>query len=154
MLQITREMCRKAHVTPIRWGMPLLQAGMGRCPWRTAVASMLCNRTSRVVAEPALRMLFALWPTAGDLARANGWLVELCIAKLGIRGARTRARRLTRFSSLYTGDAWHDLRELPGVGAYVNDAVGLCCFGCTELCCEDHALTAYVKETLCAQSSR
>lgn len=141
MISLPRERLRAIVPGPIEWGRAPLQSGLGRCPWRIAVASMLCNRTKRTAAEPVLKALFAWWPTAADLARALQPEVESLLRPLGLQ--RVRSRRLIRFSSLYTADGWQDLRDLPGVGKYVADAVGLCCFGCTELESMDGAMTSY-----------
>lgn len=141
MLTITRQMCREQKAGPIEWGATPLQAGMGGCPWRVCVASMLCNRTKRTAAEPVLKRILEVWRCAAELARADQAILEAHLQPLGLQ--RVRARRLIRFSSLYTADGWTDLRELPGVGAYVNDAVGLCVFGCADLESSDGALEAY-----------
>jgi hypothetical protein len=50
---------------------------------------------------------------------------------------------MQRFCVMWLGDGWSDMRELPGVGVYVADAVGLFCFGCMELRCVDRVLTAF-----------
>lgn len=113
-----------------------LQTGLGGCPWRIAIASMLMCRTRRVQAQPVIRQLFTLWPSAADLARAEA--LEQVVRPLGLQ--RNRSRQLQRFSVRWLGESWDDLRDLPGVGAYVADAVGLICLGCTELESNDVAL--------------
>jgi hypothetical protein len=144
MMQITRDMCRAVTPGPIRWGAELLQAGMGGCPWRVCIASMLCQRTRRICAEPVLQTVLEKWPTAAALARANVDNLEYILGPLGLQ--RTRGCRLIRFSSLYTGDGWKVLKQLPGAGVYVCDAVGLCCFRCTDLEGDDHALVAWANK--------
>ena len=116
----------------------LLQESLGGCPWRASIASMLLCRTTRKQAESALQALLRRWPGAEYLCRADVADVESVVRPCGLY--RNRARQLVKFSSLYLGDAWSDLRELPGVGAYVADAVGLVCFGDTDLESEDGAL--------------
>lgn len=141
MLLLSREMVKAVVPQPVSWGaLGPLQLSLGGCPWRVAVASMLLCRTRRCQAEPALKALLAQWPDAAALCRAEGleWVVRPC----GMH--RNRARQLQRFSCLWLSDSWQDMRELPGVGLYVADAVGLFCFGCTELESNDEALRRYV----------
>lgn len=121
-----------------KYGCEFLQDGMGKDAWRVAIASCLLCRTRRQQAEPVLRALLAAWSTAADLARSEG--LELVLRPLGMQ--RNRARQLQRLSSLWHSEAWHDLRDLPGVGKYVADAVGLFVFSCADLECTDHALHA------------
>lgn len=92
-------------------------------------------------AEPTLRTLLRLYPTPEALCRAED--IEELVRPCGLY--RNRARQLVRFSSLWLGDSWSEMRELPGVGIYVADAVGLFCFGCTELECYDAALRGYAE---------
>jgi endonuclease III len=99
---------------------------------------MLLCRTRKMQALAALKQLFARWPTAGDLARADAAEVEAAVRSCGFH--RQRARQLVRFSGAYLTPYWNRLEELPGIGVYVADAVGLVCFGCTELRCNDGPL--------------
>ena len=141
MIALTRALCR-ACVLPERFyydQMPI-QLGMGAHPWSVAVCSMLMCRARRSNVEPVLQELLSRWPTPGDMCRAEGH--EELLRPLGLQ--RNRARQLQRFSSLYLSEAWSDLRQLPGVGIYVADAVGLFCFGCTELIGNDAVLRGYV----------
>ena len=125
-----------------------LQAGLGGCPWRVAIASMLLCRTRRVQAEPVLRELLFRWPTAAALAVAEG--VEEVCRPCGLH--RQRARQLQRFSNEYLADWWKDLRELTGVGVYVADAVSLFCFGETNLESKDNVLSDYARRVKCASA--
>lgn len=113
---------------------------MDRDPWRVAVASMLLCRTRRVQAEPALSRLLLLWLTAGDLARSDTERLTSIIKPCGF--GRTRARQLQRFSVRYLGE-WTDIAELPGVGVYVSDAVGLFCLNRLDILGRDTVLEAY-----------
>ena len=131
-----------------RYDLSPLQLGMGIDPWRVAVCSMLLCRSRRMQAQPVLQVLLNFWPSAPHLARANESEVEAVVRPCGLQ--RNRARQLIRFSSLYLADTWQDMRELPGVGAYVADAVGLFCLGCTELDSSDGVLRKYA-ESLCAR---
>ena len=118
----------------------LLQESLGGDPWKVAVASMLLCRTRRRQAETALQKLLFRWPGPEYLCRADIVDVQSVVRSCGFYA--NRARQLIRFSSLYLGDAWEDLRDLPGVSLYVADAVGLVCFGCSELESTDAALCA------------
>lgn len=147
MMKLPRGMCKEAHLRagPPRFDMHPLQLGMGGSPWRVGVACILMNRGKRERAEPALRELLRQWPGPEYLARA---VFPACLLQsLGFQNHR--ARLLARFSVEWLGDWWEDMRELPGVGAYAADAVGLCCFGCTDLESNDHALHHY-RELRCA----
>lgn len=147
MRGITREMCRAAKVSnALDFAARPLQIGMGGCPWRVAVASMLMCRTQRAQAEPVLRRLLNKWPAPADLARAEG--LEEVVKPCGLY--RNRARQLPRFSSLWLSDGWTFLSELPGCGVYVTDSVGLFCFGMTELESVDYVLKGYVDALRCA----
>lgn len=120
-----------------------LQAGMLNDPWRVAVASMLLCRARRAQAAPALKTLLTQWPCAELLARADANDVEAAVRRCGLQ--RNRARQLIRFSSVYASDAWKLFSELPGVGAYVHDAVAVFCFNHTEVTCGDGVLVDYVE---------
>jgi len=143
-----RTACRRATAGAgsVTWGEPLLQSGMGGCPWRTAVASMLCVRTRRYQAEPVLRMLLEQWPSAADLARASAEELYSLLQPLGL--ARSRVRQLQRFSVEYLADWWDNLEELTGVGTYVGDAVELVCNGARTLRCSDTALHAELQRRM------
>jgi endonuclease III len=139
---LTRELCRSVtSFAEPRFDLRPLQLGMGGDPWRVVVASMLLCRSRRVQAEPCLRGLLARWPDAAALAVAEG--VEEVVKPCGLQ--RNRARQLVRFSNLWLSDGWEELRELPGVGVYVADAVALFCFGCRNLESNDGVLHAHAR---------
>ena len=141
MLRLSRELVKSVVPGSVAWGSPgPLQLSLGGCPWRVAVGSMLLCRTRRVQAEPVLRKLLARYPVPELLCRAED--IEEIVRPCGLY--RNRARQLVRFSSLWLSDGWEEMRELPGVGIYVADAVGLFCFGDTELECVDEVLVEYV----------
>lgn len=125
----------------LRFDLKPIQLGLGGCPWRVAVASVLLCRTRRVQMEPILERLFRSWPDPGSLARADR--LEALIQPCGFQNRR--AHQLRRLSELWLTDSWDDLRDLPGVGKYVADAVGLVCFGCTDLECADGALLKHAE---------
>lgn len=144
MIPLPRQMVKACHSEPtLDFSDQLLQAGLGKCPWRVAVASILLNRTTRKQVEPVLLALLEQWPTPMALACADRVDLADTLRSLGLQ--YTRANRLVRFSSKFLEDDWADLRDLPGVGPYVADAVGLVCFGCTELASEDPALHEYAR---------
>jgi adenine-specific DNA glycosylase len=144
MMPLPRAVIRLAKIAdPVFTAVPI-QAGLGGCPWRVAVASMLLCRTRRPQMEGPLQELLTRWPDAAHLARADYRAVEDVVRPCGF--ATNRARQLGRFSSLYLGDSWEDLRELPGVGKYVADAVGLFCFACIDLESDDRVLRAYAEK--------
>jgi endonuclease III len=140
-MRVTRTMCRSAATSDeLSFLARPLQIGMGGCPWRAAIASMLLCRTRRAQAQPALQELLKLWPTAAELARSGEELEEV-VRPCGLH--RNRARQMRRFSNQYLGDSWVLLRELTGVGRYVHDAVGLCVFGLTDIESDDEVLRRY-----------
>lgn len=142
-MRLLREECRtKVCSTPPRYDGRLLQEGLGGCPWRIIVASVLLCRARRAQAEPALRELFRRWPNPASLCRADADEVAEVVRPCGLH--RNRARTLMRMSTLWFSDAWSDVRDLPGVGIYVADAVGVFCFDSEEVLSGDRALLAYV----------
>src|SRR5580692_5861190 len=147
MLLLPKKLVLEAYEnsTPRRWCVGPLQLQLGKDPWKVAVASMLLCRTRRAKAEPCMDELLREWQGPEALARADAAEIESVKRPCGLH--RQRARQLVRFSSLWFSE-YDDLRELPGVGLYVADAVGLFCFGCTELSCSDGVLREYA-EGLC-----
>ncbi len=145
MVPLLREKLRAIRPSP--WVQPdvsaPLQTFMGRDSWRVAIASMLLCRTRRIRVEWVMLDLLKRWPGPEYLCRADAEEVERVVRRCGLH--RTRARQLIRFSCLYLGDGWEELQELPGVGVYVADAVGLFCLGCTELESKVAVLRAYVQ---------
>lgn len=118
-----------------------LQLGMGRSPWRVAVASILLHRARYGQASRVLEAVLIRWSTPAELGRADSGELEQVLRPCGFQ--KNRARQLARMSMAYIGDAWNDLRDLPGVGAYTSDAVGLFCFERTALESNDGALREY-----------
>lgn len=142
MIPLPRDLCRRTVVhDPPSFSEYPIQLGMGKDVWRVAVASMLLNRTQRRQVEPVLKELLTAWPTPEALSRAEG--LEAVVRPCGMHVSR--ARQLVRFSSNWMADWWNDLRDLPGVGVYCADAVGLFCFSCVELESTDHVLHRYAR---------
>lgn len=142
-VMLTRELCKSlVSAMPPRFDLYPLQVGMGKDVWRVAAVSMLLCRSRRAQAEPVAERMLTLWPTAMDLARAEE--LEVVLRPCGLQ--RNRARQLQRFCVAWLGDAWEDLRELPGVGQYVADAVAVFCFGSSDVICGDKVLLEYVRD--------
>lgn len=144
MIPLPRNMVLTVHsVDALDYAAVPLQCGMGNCPWRICVASILLNRAKRPAVDRVLSKLFARWSTPMDLAKADREELTELLRPLGFQ--HRRAKTLIRFSAEFLEDGWSDLRDLPGVGPYVADSVGLVCFGCTELDSMDGALEAYAR---------
>ncbi len=152
MIPLPRLAIKARHSTNVlRFDLSPLQLGLGGCPWRVAVCSILLVRTRVTQVVRVAPELFDQYPTPMELAEApRGKLAEL-VGPLGLQ--YSRAKTLVRFSTRFLEDAWTDMRDLPGVGPYVSDAVGLVCFGCTELESGDAALTSYARRLQCASGS-
>ena len=129
-----------------------IQVGMMGDPWRVAVASVLMCRARRPQVQPVLERLLTAYPTRQRMAVAED--LEEMLRPCGLH--RNRARALQRLSFRWDLGTWKDLRELPGVGTYVADAVGLFCFGCKDIESGDHALLAYADQLLtkCAECNK
>ena len=139
MMPLPRELCRSVpYPANVSFTARPLQSGLGGYPWMVAVASILLNRARWLQAAPVLANLIGEWPTPEMLALADAAHLERIVRPCGLH--HNRARVLIRMSGLWNSSAWADIRDLPGVGVYVADAVGLFCFGCTELESNDHVL--------------
>lgn len=122
----------------LRFDLSPVQVGLGGSPWHVAVASiMLCRvaRKAHIIAEA-----FRVWPTP-ELMEASDVELEELLQPLGLQ--RQRSRSIQLLSRKWRLDTWDELGDLSGVGAYVNDAVGLFCFGVTDLASRDVVLTRY-----------
>ena len=142
MIPLPREAC-KAIRDPfhLRYDLSPLQRGLASSPYHVAVASMLLCRTRRVQVDRVVGRLFNEYGCPELLARAT--VLEDLLRPCGLH--RNRSRQLQRFACAWLGDSWEDMRELPGVGLYVADAVGLFCFGCTKLESTDGVLDDYAR---------
>lgn len=118
-----------------------LQVGLLGDAWAVTVASVLLCRTRRAQVDRVLEALLEQYPAPALLSIAETSDVEELVRPCGLYRGRTR--QLQRLSSKWDTRVWDDLRDLPGVGKYVADAVGLFCFGCTELESSDSALVKY-----------
>lgn len=140
-MKVTRQELRSVITEPVDWTKSgPLQLAMGSDPWRVAIASMLCVQSPGSRARPVLQALLERYPTASHMEQAED--LEALLAPLGLH--RNRARWMQRFSALYPLDTWGELRDLPGVGAYVSDAVGVFCLGRTDIESNDAILRGYI----------
>lgn len=143
MRKLTRELCMSRWLQgELDYSLAPIQLGMGKSPWHVAICSILLQRTRRVQMRDILAKLFAQYPTPSELAKAGEELYDL-LRPLGLY--RTRARQLSRLSLFWVEGGWNELRELPGVGTYIADCVGLFCFDDRELESDDRVLRAYVE---------
>lgn len=142
MIPLPRDMLHATKFSP-HWNVAArpIQVGLGRDPWKVAIASIMLCRTRREQMEDVLAEMLDIYQAPPDLAYAQEDALQTMLRPLGFH--RQRARQMQRFSQKYTSTDWSDLRELPGVGKYVADSVGLFCFGCVQLESTDHALKAY-----------
>lgn len=155
MIELPREAClaasaRAAGTAPTFDRFPL-QTGLGGCPWRVAVASVMLNRTRGPQARPVLRRFLARWPDAAAAADADVLDVADVLAPSGFQ--YRKARSVVALSRRWVLGGWSDARDLPGVGAYVADAVGMFCFGCLELDSQDRVLRRYADEVVRKRST-
>lgn len=128
----------------LRFDLTPLQRGLHGCPWRTAVASILLCRTHHGQVRQCLPHLFAAWPGPEELAQAD--LIELASVIRGCGFGSRRAQCLKELSRRWCAEEFDDMRDLPSVGEYVADAVGLFCFDCADLVTVDKVLVAYAAE--------
>lgn len=142
-MRVTRAECKALlrSFLPYTCGESPLQLGMSGDPWRVMVASMLLQRAKRIQARPVLRELLRRWSSPAELTRADTSELESVLRPCGLH--RQRARQMQRAASIFISEGWEEVKDLPGVGAYTSDAVGLFCFRRTDLECDDNALRDY-----------
>lgn len=129
-MRVTRTECRTAEAVALPWytlsEVPI-QVGLGGSPWRVLVASSLLCRARREQIAPVLGHILKRWPTWAELGRADGAELEGAVRPCGLH--RQRARQLQRMAVQYQSECWEEVKDLPGVGAYVSDCVGVFCLG-------------------------
>lgn len=139
MIPLLKDMVLKRRFSPfVNYTLSPIQSGLGGDPWKVIVSSQLLQRTRRNVS--ILQDVFDMWPTPDHMSVSDVQLEEV-LRPLGLH--RSRARQLQRMSLRFAEGAFQDVRELPGCGPYVCDAVGLFCFGCVDLESSDHVLREY-----------
>lgn len=139
MIPLPPELVRAVRATPVRdYTSRPIQLGLGRDPFRIVVASQMLYRTKSDSITDVLQEVLVRWPVPTLLASSD---VELEQVLMPLRLWRNRTRSLQRMAHRWD-TPYRDLRNLPGVGEYVADAVSLFCFGHTTVVA-DAALTAY-----------
>lgn len=94
----------------------LIQEDLWPDKWKMLVSCVLLNRTARKQVEKILPQLFALCPTAKDMAECNMSSLTSIIAPLGFKNRR--AITLIKLSKSFLEPNWKHASELPGVGEY------------------------------------
>jgi hypothetical protein len=151
-MRLLRKLCVEYPASDaLAAGLHPLQIGLGGSPWRVTVASILICRARRTSAEPVLWDLLDAWPDPEALGAAPSEAVEDIVRPLGLH--RNRARHLIRLSQRWHTDSWSELRDLPGVGEYVEDSVRLCSFAWTTAIyhVKDKAMDKFLDELVLSQ---
>lgn len=147
MIPLPRDKClearRRSLGGELRFDRSPLQTGLAKDPWLVAIASQMLSRTRHQQVRRALRNFLHRWDSPEAVAVADRWDISPYLHPLGFGERRTKL--ICDFCVAWCGQ-WQDLRDLPGVGVYVADAVGLFCFGCTDIVCSDHALVEHILE--------
>jgi hypothetical protein len=141
-MRLLRELCvQYPYSRDFRGGLFPLQLGLNGSPWHVATASVLICRTRRESAEPVIWAMFDRWSDYAAMAAADSEQLEDLIRPLGLY--RNRARALIRLSQRWDTDTWDVIDDLPGVGAYVSDAVRILSFGNLPISVNDKALAKF-----------
>lgn len=98
----------------------LIQESLWPSEWKSLVACLLLNRTTRKQVEKVIDELFAKWTTPESMASADENDVFAVVKLLGF--GKIRSRRLIDMSSAYIERGWSHASELPGVGEYASRA--------------------------------
>jgi methyl-CpG-binding domain protein 4 len=124
---------------------PVVQAR----PWRVLLACALCNRTKGRRALPILIDIVTRWPRAEDLAEARSADLEPLLRPLGLQ--RVRADRIVAMCRSIVRRGIHllpyrhrDVRDIPGVGRYAQDAWSLFVIGRTDIEPRDKELAKWL----------
>ena len=98
-------------------------------PWRLIVSCILLNQTTRRQVDRVRGILFAMWPTAEAMSKADPEQLRTVLHPLGFQNRRsdTIKRLSERWVELTTEMGphdWHEevVRSLPGVGPYALDS--------------------------------
>ena len=106
-------------------------------PFQLLVATVLSAQTTDKMVNQVTPALFARFPTAEDLARADPGEVEPLIARIGFFRVKSRnivalARQLVELHQGQVPDDFQALVALPGVGRKTANVVLGVCFGTPE----------------------
>ena len=142
MMSLPRELIRAAPWPDrLRFDCSPIQLGLQGSPWHVVVSSILLCRARRM--PTVLEDLLYAYPTPELLASADTSALERIVQPTGLH--RNRARHLQQLSHKWYLNTWNDLRDLQGVGQYVADAVGLFCYGCKAVECDDGVLLKHAE---------
>lgn len=100
-------------------------------PFRTLVTEILVQRSRSSTVENVYRELFARWPDAEALSRAQVRSIEVVMRPLGLISRARRLKELAR-AVVELGGVPRDaliLASLPGVGPYAANATVAAAFG-------------------------
>lgn len=118
-------------------------------PWRVLLACALCNRSRGRRSLPILLDLVRRWPRAEDLAEAEVDGLARVLRPLGVH--RVRAERIIAMCVAIVHQRVHmfpqrfpDVRHLPGVGVYAQDAWSLFVFNRIDIEPQDRELSKWV----------
>lgn len=139
MIPLPRELVKSVRYTEPRFDASPIQSGLGRDPWKVIVSSILLQRVKR--RSDVHQRVLTTWPTPLALSMCDRPQLIRMLSPLGFQ--HRRASQLISMSFKYHENAFEDVRDLPGCGPYVVDAVGLFCFGNTELESTDGVLREY-----------
>lgn len=98
----------------------LIQEELHHNPWQMLVACIMLNQTSYKQVRPMIDSVFAKWPTAEAMARADKQELSSAVRSLGFYNRRSKA--LIRFSYEWITKCWSHPRELYGIGKYASDS--------------------------------
>ena len=143
-MNLPREVCKLKSLTAPKpnFSVSPIQAGMGGCPWRVAIASMLIQRGRSWCVRFVLDNVLKDYPNPEVLARSEYGALEYLLRPSMLRV--NYARQLQRMSIKWLGNGWNDMRELPGVSVYVSDCVSVFCFNATTTVTNNEELKEYI----------
>lgn len=123
-----KQATKEAQLRSPNYCVEPLEAGMGGCPWRILVASILGNdsgarlghrwqpRLANTLAEVLTR-----WGTPEELAGAKPYEVAMVVCTLPI--GHRRARAITLLSKQWVGEEWDTIVDLRSVNLTGLNAV-------------------------------
>jgi len=114
---------------------------LGMCgAWQIIVAGIISYKNKDIdLVEKVLRV----WTRPIDLAEAD--IIEVIDLLRKTNRYVLRATNLISMSKVWISGQWTDARDLPGVGIYVADCIGLFCLGCIDIESKDKTLLSYIK---------
>ncbi len=127
-------------MSPLR----LFQERYSDDPWKMLCCVICLNLCSGRAFEKVHEDLFALWPTAADMAFADFLDLEALLSQLGLQARRARSliRMSTAYAFLWDG---RDPDDLPGIGKYGSDSYRIFIRGQLDIQVEDKELRKYLE---------